>query len=415
MDTKWKNTEKFSGVIKNIILWMKKSEVRIAVSVLTMFAGGFLMVTIWNGMRRYNTVTAWQIGLVINLLLGVGSWNAALWQTQQMSRQWQTRDETFYQVWKKVWKKQQAVLVSLLIIGELFAVSMFHRLHRVWYLPNRAVGYVLVGTVCIQFIVVEFAVIQKMHRMLDEHMAAMEEINKKHVEKAVRSEKMKVDLISNVSHDLKTPLTSMVGYIELMKKEELDDVMADYVEVLSGKAQKLKEMIESLFDLAKTSSGNVELKLEHLELNRLVEQVRADMEDQIQKSGKEIVIELTEEPSGFTADSSYMYRICQNLMENALKYSAEYTRIFIRTKSEWKNGKNRIKFEITNTSNYRMNFTKEQIVERFARGDAARTSDGNGLGLAIVSTYTGALGGRFDVNIDCDQFKAVVEFDMDGC
>lgn len=415
MDIKWKNTEKFSNVIKHAVPWMKKKEVRIGISLLGIFAGTYLLAAMWNGVQRYNTMAAWRTGLVVNLLLGIGFWNAGRWRMQQLQQKWQSRAASFFREWKKEWKKQQITLAAFLVIGELFAVPMFWSLRRIWYVSNYGVGYVLIATVCIQFIVLESAVIQKMHRMLDEHMAAMEEINKKHVEKAVRSEKMKVDLISNVSHDLKTPLTSMVGYIELMKKEELDDVMGDYVEVLSNKAQKLKEMIESLFDLAKTSSGTVDLKLEHLELNRLVEQVQADMEDQIQKSGKEMIVALTEEATGFTADSSYMYRICQNLMENALKYAAEHTRIFIQTKSEWKNGKNRIKFEITNTSSYRMNFTKEQIVERFARGDEARTSDGNGLGLAIVSTYAGALGGRFDVNIDCDQFKAVVEFDADGC
>ncbi|MEG1291623.1 MAG: ATP-binding protein, partial [Lachnospiraceae bacterium] len=112
----------------------------------------------------------------------------------------------------------------------------------------------------------------------------------------------------------------------------------------------------------------------------------------------------------FVADSGYMYRICQNLMENALKYSAAHTRIFLKTEVVIREGKLQVQLEITNTADYRMNFTKEQIVERFARGDEARSTDGNGLGLAIVSTYTSALGGWFDVNIDCDQFKAIVEF-----
>ena len=228
---------------------------------------------------------------------------------------------------------------------------------------------------------------------------------------------MKVDLISNVSHDLKTPLTSMVGYIELMKKEELSDILSDYTEVLSRKAQKLKEMIDSLFDLAKTSSGNVELHMEQMEMNCLVEQVQADMADRIGESGREFVVMLTEEPTDFVADSGYMYRIIQNLMENALKYSQEHTRIFLKS-SVLPAGEGgglgdpgqKVRFEITNTSSYQMNFTREQIVERFARGDESRTTEGNGLGLAIVNTYAAALGGAFDVAIDCDQFKASVEF-----
>ncbi len=239
----------------------------------------------------------------------------------------------------------------------------------------------------------------------------MEQINQQNLEAALRSEQMKVDLISNVSHDLKTPLTSMVGYLELMKKEELSDVLEDYVEVIFRKAQKLKEMIDSLFDLAKTSSGNVELKMESMEMNRLIEEVYADMEDRIQKSGRELVVSLTKENNSFIADSSYMYRICQNLLENALKYSQEYTRIFLKTSViAGEEDAKKVRFEITNTAGYRMEFTKEQVVERFVRGDESRTTEGNGLGLAIVNTYTTALGGSFEVNIDCDQFKATIEF-----
>ncbi len=197
-----------------------------------------------------------------------------------------------------------------------------------------------------------------------------------------------------------------------MKKEELTDVLSDYIEVLSRKAQKLKEMIDSLFDLAKTSSGNVELHMEQMEMNCLVEQVQADMADRIAESGRELVVMLAKEPTEFTADSSYMYRIVQNLMENALKYSQEHTRIFLKSLvlPDQEGRGQKVRFEITNTSSYQMNFTREQIVERFARGDESRTTEGNGLGLAIVNTYTLALGGSFDVVVDCDQFKASVEF-----
>lgn len=269
----------------------------------------------------------------------------------------------------------------------------------------------MIFTILLQFCICEFTLISFMKKNLDLLMECMTNINEKSIETAVRSEKMKVDLISNVSHDLKTPLTSMVGYIDLMKKEPLSDILSDYVEVLSAKSQKLKEMIDSLFSLAKTSSGNIELKLEPINLNRLVEQIYADMEDRITGSGLEFVTELTAQDTEIIADSSYMYRIGQNLMENALKYSAGNTRVFLKTAVEKTDAKQSVRFEITNTASYRMNFTKDQIVERFARGDEARSSDGNGLGLAIVSTYASALGGRFDVSIDCDQFKAFVVFD----
>ena len=172
-------------------------------------------------------------------------------------------------------------------------------------------------------------------------------------------------------------------------------------------------MVNSLFSLAKASSGNVELHPEKFELNRMIEQIFADMDDQIRGSGMEFVTRLTQEDTELISDNSYFYRICQNLMENALKYSARGTRVFVSTYVKTVDSQDTpqqgdLCLEITNTSGYPMDFTKEDIVERFARGDKARSSDGNGLGLAIVSTYARALGGEFDIKIDCDQFKACV-------
>ena len=164
-------------------------------------------------------------------------------------------------------------------------------------------------------------------------------------------------------------------------------------------------MINSLFSLAKASSGNVELHKETFELNRLMEQIFADMDDRIKESGLKFVTQLTEEDTAIYSDNSYFYRICQNLVENALKYSAKGTRVFVKTYKKEVGTDQKMVLEITNTSGYEMDFEKEDIIERFSRGDKARTSEGNGLGLAIVSTYAKALGGEFDIKIDCDQSK----------
>lgn len=241
------------------------------------------------------------------------------------------------------------------------------------------------------------------------------EIERESFKREAKSEQLKVDLISNVSHDLKTPLTSLVGYVELLKKEDLDDVARDYVDVISDKAEKLKEMIESLFSIAKVSSGNVKLKPEEIELNRMIEQIFADMEDKIASSGLNFVKALSDGDTSMVTDNLYMYRICQNLIENAVKYSAKGTRVFVKTfvlkdDAVGSDAGEKVSLEITNTAGYEMDFDKDDIVERFARGDKARSGDGNGLGLAIVSTYASALGGSFDIKIDCDQFKATVTF-----
>ena len=284
---------------------------------------------------------------------------------------------------------------------------------------NYAAGYMMVATVFIEYICCREVIQRYWRNELDQIMEQTEsffqkrleqalEIERKSLEKVSRSDQLRVDLITNVSHDLKTPLTSIVGYLELIKKEELSDVVRDYVDVISTRAGKLGEMINSLFSLAKASSGNVELHKETFELNRLMEQIFADMDDRIKESGLKFVTQFTEEDTAIYSDNSYFYRICQNLIENALKYSAKGTRVFVKTYKKEAGTDQKIVLEITNTSGYEMDFEKEDIIERFSRGDKARTSEGNGLGLAIVSTYAKALGGEFDIKIDCDQFKAIV-------
>ena len=171
---------------------------------------------------------------------------------------------------------------------------------------------------------------EKLERAITELKAANIELQKD-IEKKEEIDEMRKEFISNVSHDLKTPLTSMVGYIELLKKEELSPVCQDYVNVISSRAEKLKEMIESLFSLAKASSGNIELHKEVIDMNRLIEQIFADMEDKIYKSGLTFVKQLSGEDTRLVTDNAHMYRICQNLIENALKYSAKGTRVFVKT------------------------------------------------------------------------------------
>ena len=229
---------------------------------------------------------------------------------------------------------------------------------------NYAAGYMMVATVFIEYICCREVIQRYWRNELDQIMGQTEsffqkrleqalEIERKSLEKVSRSDQLRVDLITNVSHDLKTPLTSIVGYLELIKKEELSDVVRDYVDVISTRAGKLGEMINSLFSLAKASSGNVELHKETFELNRLMEQIFADMDDRIKESGLKFVTQLTEEDTAIYSDNSYFYRICQNLVENALKYSAKGTRVFVKTYEKRKRGTDqKMVLEITNTSGY---------------------------------------------------------------
>jgi signal transduction histidine kinase len=405
---KWKSIKG----IKTAGQWLKKILRRNEIWLVLGITGSFLGFVMLSDILSYRyTPTRYNIqeGFFMNLCFAVSFAGFLKLILIYEDRNWDIQSKSFFQEWERKQRKWQLILGAIAGAALIAAIINFSfRLEDTWMYGNLSGAYIPLGTVGVQWIVCNLTLDSHMKVQLRRHMENLEQINQRSLEAALRSEQMKVDLISNVSHDLKTPLTSMVGYLELMKKEELSDVLSDYIDVLTRKAQKLKEMIDSLFDLAKTSSGNVELNMESLELNRLIEQVKADMEDRIAESGREFVVLLTEEPTDFTADSSYTYRICQNLLENALKYSQEHTRIFLKTMVTEEGSK--VRFEITNTAGYPMEFTKEQIVERFARGDESRTTEGNGLGLAIVSTYTAALGGQFDVSIDCDQFRATVEF-----
>ena len=323
-------------------------------------------------------------------------------------REWDPGEKDAYVKWQNRWKIRNrrlqwiggtALLIALWYMSYLMNGGMY--IGTGWQY-NYASGYVMILSALVQFVLAGAVMNHFKKKQL--------EIERKSLEKVSRSDQLRVDLITNVSHDLKTPLTSMVGYIELIKREELSDIVRDYVDVISERAEKLKEMINSLFNLAKASSGNVELHPEPFEVNRMIEQIFADMDDRIKESHLEFVTDLTKEDTQLISDNSYFYRICQNLIENALKYSAKGTRVFVKTKLLQSEGKEEVWLEVTNTSGYPMDFTKEDIIERFARGDKARTGDGNGLGLAIVSTYAKALGGEFDILIDCDQFKACLKF-----
>ena len=239
----------------------------------------------------------------------------------------------------------------------------------------------------------------------------LEKVNEsleKSVRRQVKSEQMKIELITNVSHDLKTPLTSIIGYIDLLKKEDMSPEAQDYVNVISQKSEHLKEMIQDLFEISKATSGNAELVLEKLDMVKLLQQTLGDMEDRISSSGRIIRTVLPEEPLYISGDGKCLYRVYQNLIENALKYSMEGTRIFVEARME----DQKVITEVKNIASYEMDFTADKIVERFQRGDVNRTTEGHGLGLAIAKSFSEACGGHLDIIIDGDMFKAVISYPL---
>lgn len=239
-----------------------------------------------------------------------------------------------------------------------------------------------------------------------------EDINKgfnASLEEQMKAERMKIDLVTNVSHDLKTPLTSIISYVDLLSKEDnLSDTASDYVKILADKSNRLKNIVSDLFDLAKSTSGNITLDLETIDIKKLIEQTLGDMEDEIEKSGLKVKTKLPGNPVNIISDGKRLYRVFQNVIDNALKYSLDGTRIFIELETTDK----KVIATIKNTSRYEMDFTADEILQRFNRGDKSRTNDGSGLGLSIAESFTNACGGNFKVDIDGDLFKVTIIFNL---
>lgn len=222
----------------------------------------------------------------------------------------------------------------------------------------------------------------------------------------VKAERLKTELITNISHDLKTPITSIISYTVLLSKmEELPEEAKDYVQVISKKGERLKNLTQDLFDISKAQSGNEEVVLEKLDVSLLVQQSLAEYESEIQKSELPFCVDVSKELY-ILADGRKMSRVVSNLINNILKYSLKGTRAFITASEK----DEEIVVEFKNIASYPMDFSADEIVGRFVRGDESRTTEGNGLGLAIAKSYTEICNGKFEVVIDGDLFKAILRF-----
>lgn len=227
----------------------------------------------------------------------------------------------------------------------------------------------------------------------------------KAVEERIHSERMKVELITNVSHDLKTPLTSILSYSDLLAQEELPAAARDYVTILQEKAERLKVMVSEVFEVSKATTGNLDLKLEELDLCKLVRQTLADQGESIEESGLVFRVNLPEEEVLICADGDRLYRVFQNLLQNALHYAMPGSRVYVTLE----NGPERAEVWVRNISRDELPQNVD-FTERFVRGDESRTDGGSGLGLAIAKSFTEACGGQFRVETQADLFTAKVIF-----
>lgn len=229
------------------------------------------------------------------------------------------------------------------------------------------------------------------------------------VSEAIKGERMKTDLITNVSHDLKTPLTSIINFVDLLKKEELDNENADeYLTILEEKSGRLKQLIEDLMEASKASSGNLAITAEKVDLQELVMQACGEYEEKINQAELEMRINASEKKTLILADGKYMWRIVENLLSNVVKYSMPHSRVYINVDQHQEYGVLIIK----NISSYSLDIAPEQLTERFIRGDVSRTTEGSGLGLSIAQSLANIQGGKFSIDIDGDLFKVTVEIPL---
>lgn len=228
-------------------------------------------------------------------------------------------------------------------------------------------------------------------------------------EEGIKSERLKTELITNVSHDIKTPLTSIINYVDLLKKENIENEKAkEYIEVLDNKSQRLKKLTEDLVEASKASSGNVKLNIEKINVVELLKQSIGEFEDKFKNKELEIISEYAEDEIYIKADNRYMYRIIENLFGNISKYAQEKSRVYIEIKRIEK----KVRIDIKNISKERLNISSEELMQRFVRGDKSRTTEGSGLGLSISKSLTELQKGSFEIKIDGDLFKVELEFDI---
>lgn len=230
---------------------------------------------------------------------------------------------------------------------------------------------------------------------------------KKAVDEEVKSQRMKTELITNVSHDLKTPLTAIITYVDLLKDEQLSlEKRREYLDTLDRKSQRLKDLIEDLFEVSKASSGNVNLNIVDVDVVALIKQTLLELEDKISEAALIMKTSYSEEKLLLPLDSQRMFRVFENLITNITKYTMSGTRVYIEVIDKG----DKVEISLKNIAADEINFSADEILERFVRGDKARNTEGSGLGLAIAKSFVELQGGKFEIEVEADLFKVQITF-----
>ena len=231
------------------------------------------------------------------------------------------------------------------------------------------------------------------------------------INERLKSERLKTELITNVSHDIKTPLTSIINYVDLLKKENIQGEKAnEYLNILDNKSQRLKKLTDDLVEASKASSGAIKLNMETLNVNELIKQVSGEFEDRFKLRRLEEIISFPEKDTYIKADSRYLYRVLENMYSNIAKYAMEGTRVYVDITEQ----ENNIYIKLKNVSKQKLNISTDELMQRFVRGEASRNTEGSGLGLSIAKSLTELQNGKFNIYLDGDLFKVTIEFQKIG-
>lgn len=330
---------------------------------------------------------------------------------------------------KKVYMARQTsgrmiIAFSVLMLGNIFAVSIFRGFGVVLaligdslvllYLIREGAGRQVIrdGLARIASGELDFKI--DASELIGDNKEMAEAVNhvgdglQNAVKETLKSERLKADLITNVSHDIKTPLTSIINYVDLLKREDIQDPkIKGYIDILDSKSQRLKQLTEDLVEASKISSGNIVLDMQPIRLGELIRQTNGEFEEKFAARSLEIISRIPEEPVVILADGRRMWRVIENLYNNAAKYAMPGTRVYVEVK---KIGC-RVIFELKNVSEHPLNIRAEELTERFIRGDVSRSTEGSGLGLSIAQNLVKLQHGTFDIYLDGDLFKVTITFE----
>ncbi len=416
---------------------------RIPIDLLSVFVGGvelFLIYIVWcieseDDVRKIAYISMGVLGLfgvmmtviavayMLSLCVRVkaGKW----WRNSICYRIYSWIRDLVVSVFRHIgllWKV--IFLIGVFSVAELFALIVLDDGLVAFYLIERLV---LCAAVCV--LVIQINKLQKAGERLaegdltykidtenmfwncrkhGENLNKISEGMSKAVDERMKSERLKTELITNVSHDIKTPLTSIINYVDLLSREELhNDKAAEYLEVLERQSSKLKKLIEDLVEASKASTGNLAVDSQKMDVGVFVTQTVGEFEEKLSAAGLELIVSKLEEPAYIMADGRHVWRVIDNLMNNICKYAQEGSRVYVNLEATAQS----VSITFRNISKYPLNISGEELMERFVRGDQSRNTEGHGLGLSIAQSLMKLTGGDMNIIVDGDLFKVVLVFD----